>query len=95
MRSRRKGGNPLVPSAALLSSASQPTYTCRPILNALGRKYPQYLDFAQQDAHEFMRILFDAMRMEEIDVLLPICSTWPSVLTTYPGNQEATIATSQ
>jgi len=40
----------------------------KPLLNALGRKYQQYLDFAQQDAHEFMRILFDAVRMEEIDV---------------------------
>ncbi|KAF8345402.1 hypothetical protein F5887DRAFT_1074462 [Amanita rubescens] len=41
----------------------------KPLLNALGRKYQQYLDFAQQDAHEFMRILFDAVRMEEIDVI--------------------------
>ncbi|KAF8342391.1 hypothetical protein F5887DRAFT_975003, partial [Amanita rubescens] len=40
-----------------------------PLLNALGRKYQQYLDFAQQDPHEFMRILFDAVRMEEIDVI--------------------------
>lgn len=77
MRRQRRGGNPLVPSAPLLSIASQPTYTCRPILNALGRKYPQYLDFAQQDAHEFMRILFDAMRMEEIDVLLPSAPRGP------------------
>ncbi|KAJ6616477.1 hypothetical protein B0H10DRAFT_2037202 [Mycena sp. CBHHK59/15] len=41
----------------------------RPILSALGKKYDQYLDFAQQDAHEFMRILLDAMRMEELDVI--------------------------
>lgn len=40
----------------------------RPILAALGRKYDQYLDFAQQDAHEFLRILLDACRMEELDV---------------------------
>ena len=40
----------------------------RSILNALGQKYDQYLDFAQQDAHEFLRILLDAMRMEEQDV---------------------------
>ncbi|KAH0581994.1 putative ubiquitin carboxyl-terminal hydrolase 7 [Termitomyces sp. J132] len=37
------------------------------ILVALGRKYDQYLDFAQQDAHEFLRILLDASRMEELD----------------------------
>lgn len=34
----------------------------------LGRKYDQYLDFRQQDAHEFLRLLLDAMRMEELDV---------------------------
>ncbi|KAG6894286.1 hypothetical protein C0992_006724 [Termitomyces sp. T32_za158] len=39
----------------------------KPILAALGRKYDQYLDFAQQDAHEFLRILLDASRMEELD----------------------------
>ncbi|KAH6885050.1 hypothetical protein BKA70DRAFT_1377496 [Coprinopsis sp. MPI-PUGE-AT-0042] len=39
------------------------------VLSALGRKYDQYLDFAQQDAHEFLRILLDAMRMEEQDII--------------------------
>ncbi|PFH47742.1 hypothetical protein AMATHDRAFT_50064 [Amanita thiersii Skay4041] len=41
----------------------------RAILTALGVKYQQYLDFAQQDAHEFLRVLLDAMRMEEMDVI--------------------------
>ncbi|KAJ3980384.1 hypothetical protein F5890DRAFT_1541804 [Lentinula detonsa] len=41
----------------------------RPLLTTLGRKYDQYMDFAQQDAHEFLRILLDAMRMEELDVI--------------------------
>ncbi|KAF5318881.1 hypothetical protein D9619_010720 [Psilocybe cf. subviscida] len=41
----------------------------KPILGALGQKYDQYLDFAQQDAHEFLRILLDAMRMEEQDII--------------------------
>lgn len=41
----------------------------KPLLGTLGRKYDQYLDFAQQDAHEFLRILLDAMRMEEFDVI--------------------------
>lgn len=40
----------------------------RALLASLGRKYDQYLDFAQQDAHEFLRILIDAIRMEEFDV---------------------------
>lgn len=43
-------------------------FSTRPLLGTLGRKYDQYLDFAQQDAHEFLRILLDAMRMEELDV---------------------------
>ncbi|GLB39187.1 putative peptidase C19 [Lyophyllum shimeji] len=41
----------------------------KPLLGILGRKYEQYLDFAQQDAHEFLRILLDATRMEEFDVI--------------------------
>jgi ubiquitin carboxyl-terminal hydrolase 16/45 len=40
----------------------------RELLSALGETYDQYLDFAQQDAHEFLRILLDAIRMEELDV---------------------------
>ena len=37
----------------------------RSVLGILGQKYDQYLDFAQQDAHEFLRIILDAIRMEE------------------------------
>lgn len=44
----------------------------REVLTTIGRKYDQYLDFRQQDAHEFLRHMLDAMRMEELDVrLLP------------------------
>ncbi|KAG5654546.1 hypothetical protein H0H81_000071 [Sphagnurus paluster] len=43
--------------------------TPKPLLTILGQKYDQYLDFAQQDAHEFLRILLDATRMEELDVI--------------------------
>ncbi|KAH7882396.1 peptidase C19, ubiquitin carboxyl-terminal hydrolase 2 [Phlebopus sp. FC_14] len=39
------------------------------ILSALGEKYDQYMDFGQQDAHEFLRQLLDAMRMEELDII--------------------------
>ena len=38
-------------------------------LGTLGQIYDQYLDFAQQDAHEFLRIILDAMRMEEQDII--------------------------
>jgi ubiquitin C-terminal hydrolase len=41
----------------------------RSVLGTLGQKYDQYLDFAQQDAHEFLRIILDAMRMEEQDII--------------------------
>ena len=41
---------------------------CREVLTRLGAKYDQYLDFRQQDAHELLRHLLDAMRMEEQDV---------------------------
>lgn len=47
---------------------SEPIFSTRLLLGTLGQKYDQYLDFAQQDAHEFLRILLDAMRMEELDV---------------------------
>lgn len=40
----------------------------RELFAILGRKYDEYLDFRQQDAHEFLRLLLDAMRMEELDV---------------------------
>lgn len=39
------------------------------LLSAIGRKYDQYLDFRQQDAHEFLSHLLDAMRMEEKDII--------------------------
>jgi ubiquitin carboxyl-terminal hydrolase 16/45 len=45
----------------------------REVLTTLGRKYDQYLDFRQQDAHEFLTHMLDAIRLEEVDVrsLLP------------------------
>ncbi|THH10626.1 hypothetical protein EW145_g1190 [Phellinidium pouzarii] len=39
------------------------------LLTRLGAKYDQYLDFRQQDAHELLRHLLDAMRMEELDII--------------------------
>ncbi|KAI9566338.1 hypothetical protein HD554DRAFT_2025754, partial [Boletus coccyginus] len=39
-------------------------------LVTLGKKYDQYLDFRQQDAHEFLCRLLGAIRMEESDVSL-------------------------
>ncbi|KAF8503924.1 hypothetical protein JB92DRAFT_796461 [Gautieria morchelliformis] len=39
------------------------------LLGRLGQKYDQYLDFRQQDAHEFFLHLLDGMRMEEFDII--------------------------
>ncbi|KAL5498695.1 hypothetical protein ACEPAH_2050 [Sanghuangporus vaninii] len=39
------------------------------LLQTIGAKFDQYLDFRQQDAHEFLRHLLDAMRMEELDII--------------------------
>ncbi|KIJ37318.1 hypothetical protein M422DRAFT_178191 [Sphaerobolus stellatus SS14] len=41
----------------------------RALLTAVGKKYGQYLDFRQQDAHEFLGHLLDSLRMEELDVI--------------------------
>ncbi|KZO92038.1 peptidase C19, ubiquitin carboxyl-terminal hydrolase 2 [Calocera viscosa TUFC12733] len=41
----------------------------RAVLQQLGNKYEQYLDFRQQDAHELYCHLLDAMHMEEYDVI--------------------------
>ncbi|KAI9460768.1 peptidase C19, ubiquitin carboxyl-terminal hydrolase 2 [Boletus coccyginus] len=43
----------------------------RDLLATLGKKYDQYLDFRQQDAHEFLCQLLDAIRMEESDPPTP------------------------
>ncbi|KDQ22433.1 hypothetical protein PLEOSDRAFT_1114588 [Pleurotus ostreatus PC15] len=43
--------------------------SAKEVLSAIGKKYDQYLDFAQQDAHEFLRQLLDSMRMEEMDII--------------------------
>ncbi|EKM76523.1 hypothetical protein AGABI1DRAFT_108823 [Agaricus bisporus var. burnettii JB137-S8] len=51
------------------SQRSRESLNPKELLSALGQKYDQYLDFAQQDAHEFLRILLDAMRMEELDII--------------------------
>ncbi|EIW55600.1 cysteine proteinase [Trametes versicolor FP-101664 SS1] len=45
------------------------TMSPKEVLTTIGRKYDQYLDFRQQDAHEFLRHMLDAMRMEELDII--------------------------
>ena len=39
------------------------------LLREMARKYDQYDDYMQQDAHELLRHLLDSMQMEEKDVI--------------------------
>lgn len=41
----------------------------RTVLREIARKYDQYDDYRQQDAHELLRHLLDSMEMEEKDVI--------------------------
>lgn len=49
--------------------SSRHSMTVRSLLKELARKYDQYDEFAQQDAHELLRHLLDSMQMEEKDVI--------------------------
>lgn len=49
--------------------ASHRSMSLRGLLRELARKYDQYDDYGQQDAHELLRHLLDSMEMEEKDVL--------------------------
>ena len=50
-------------------TSSSRSMTLRALLREMGRKYDQYDDDTQQDAHEFLRHLLDSMEMEEKDVV--------------------------
>ena len=43
--------------------------TLRTLLKEMAKKYDQYDDYTQQDAHELLRHLLDSMEMEEKDVV--------------------------
>ena len=42
---------------------------CNHLLHEMAKKYDQYDDYEQQDAHELLRHLLDSMEMEEKDVI--------------------------
>lgn len=44
------------------------TVSPKQLLKLLASKFDQFGDYEQQDAHELLRLLLDAMRMEEMDV---------------------------
>ncbi|WOO84323.1 putative ubiquitin carboxyl-terminal hydrolase 7 [Vanrija pseudolonga] len=46
-----------------------PSISIKGLLKELARKYDQYDEFAQQDAHELLRHLLDSMEMEERDII--------------------------
>ncbi|KIJ63200.1 hypothetical protein HYDPIDRAFT_113812 [Hydnomerulius pinastri MD-312] len=54
---------------AIQNNRKRENMSPKDILSALGNKYEQYMDFRQQDAHEFLCQLLDAMRMEEMDII--------------------------
>ncbi|KAI0701960.1 hypothetical protein BC835DRAFT_1404423 [Cytidiella melzeri] len=48
---------------------SRQSMSPKEMLTTIGRKYDQYLDFRQQDAHEFLTHMLDAIRLEEVDMI--------------------------
>lgn len=48
------------------------------LLREMARKYDQYDDYMQQDAHELLRHLLDSMEMEEKDVIKRVQPPPPS-----------------
>ncbi|KAI0088186.1 hypothetical protein BDY19DRAFT_994108 [Irpex rosettiformis] len=53
----------------LQQSHTRQSISPKEVLAVIGQKYDQYLDFRQQDAHEFLTHMLDAIRLEEIDVI--------------------------
>lgn len=51
------------------STSSLQSMSLRELLRELAKKYDQYQEFDQQDAHELLRHLLDSMEMEEKDVI--------------------------
>ena len=47
------------------------------LLREMARKYDQYDDYMQQDAHELLRHLLDSMEMEEKDIIKRVQPTPP------------------
>lgn len=48
---------------------SERNVSLKALLYELGKKYDQYTDYQQQDAHELLRHLLDSMSMEERDLI--------------------------
>ncbi|CAO1628795.1 unnamed protein product [Parajaminaea phylloscopi] len=55
--------------APVHSSRSVPAVNPKQLLSMLSKKHAQFGFYEQQDAHELLRLLLDAMRMEEMDVI--------------------------
>ncbi|WVF72229.1 hypothetical protein IAT40_007041 [Kwoniella sp. CBS 6097] len=53
-------------------TSSKRSMSLVPLLREIARKYDQYDDYSQQDAHELLRHLLDSMEMEEKDVIKKI-----------------------
>lgn len=75
------------------SSSSVHSMSLRELLKELAKKYDQYQEFDQQDAHELLRHLLDSMEMEEKDVIKkqPVAPAMPGMgdPSTLPTNPAA------
>lgn len=55
-------------AAGARKTGKTPAVNPKQLLARIAEKYDQYRDYGQQDGHELLRHLLDAMRMEEMDV---------------------------
>jgi hypothetical protein len=69
-----------------------PAVNAKPLLGALIRKYSHYGDYGQQDGHELLVHLLDAMRMEEMDLIKKLQPATPSARRRPRPSRTATLA---
>ncbi|PWN43586.1 cysteine proteinase [Ceraceosorus guamensis] len=67
--SETEGGRVAVGSSSHKRGKSSASVNPKPLLTLMTRKYDQYGEYGQQDGHELLRHLLDAMRMEESDLI--------------------------
>ncbi|CEH18879.1 Ubiquitin-specific protease [Ceraceosorus bombacis] len=67
--SETEGGRVAVGSSPHKRGKGSASVNPKPLLTLMTRKYDQYGEYGQQDGHELLRHLLDAMRMEESDLI--------------------------
>lgn len=74
------------------ASSTVHSMSLRELLRELAKKYDQYQEFDQQDAHELLRHLLDSMEMEEKDVIKK--QPAPAVPPAVPGMGDPSLSPS-